>query len=75
MHVGLAARRDFVVADVGNAIVVEAARGHVGGDEDAVAPAAESFDGLCPLLLRAIGVQRCRLQPEAGQLAREAIRA
>ena len=75
MHVSFAVRRHFVIDDVRDAVDVEAARRHIGGNQHVIAPAAEPFDRLRALLLGSIGMQRCRLQTEGCKLPREPLGA
>src|SRR5437660_10753037 len=58
MDVALGVGRQLVVDDVGHADDVDAARGEIGGDQHAGAPAAEIVERLLAGILRLVAVDR-----------------
>ena len=75
MHVILRVHRKVVIHHVRNAVHVDAARGDVGRDEHAHRAGFEILQGAQSLVLRAIGVNRSRLDARAFESARDAIGA
>ncbi|MEZ4236932.1 MAG: hypothetical protein R3F59_12430 [Myxococcota bacterium] len=61
------------VHHVRHAVDVDAARRHVGGDEDRAGAAPEGVERLVALGLGAVGVQARRLAAHAADLAGEAV--
>src|SRR5690606_26429379 len=68
VHVVLGVERQVVVVDVADALDVQAARGHVGGDQDLELPGLELAQQRLALLLR--HVAREHADPVAGLLQR-----
>ena len=75
MYVGFAGVRHFEIHHVRDPVDVESARRDVGRDEDLVLTAPEAFHGGCPLLLRAIRMQRRGADTEPLQPSRKAFGA
>jgi len=73
MHVVLGGARQVVVDDVGESIDIDAACGHLGGDEDPHAAILEVIEGGDALRLRAVAVNGSDADAVTGQLAGQSI--
>ena len=73
MDVVVGGERHVEVDDVRDALHVEAARGHVGGDQDRILAAAERLEGGDPVFLPAVGVDAGGAHAAAGDRARELV--
>jgi len=66
--------REIVIHDVRDAVHVDAAGRHVGGDQHAIVSVLEPTEGLVALILAAVAVNGCSLHTLNRQLFREAVR-